>query len=114
APPARQTPRMMKNATDFRRPPEVMSGCSHPQDSLRGDFFLRDLADPCDADVPDETHGAKPLEQEPGKIELVPGKAVTRGSGMGVMIVVPALAERQQRDPPEVSRIVRRREPAAA
>src|ERR1700681_1075330 len=65
APPARQTPRTMKKATDFRRPPEVMSCGSHLQDSLRGDFFLWDLADPGDADIPHETHCATPLEEEP-------------------------------------------------
>src|SRR6476646_7102802 len=110
APPARQTPRTMKNATDFRRPPEVMSSCSHLQDiselSSR-DFFLRDLADPSDADIPDETGRAEHLEQEPGGIELVPGQAMARGSRMGVMVVVPAFAERDERHPPQVSGIVR-------
>src|SRR3970040_1812372 len=61
--------------------------------ALSGGDFLGHLADAGDADIPDETHRAEHPEQEPRGIELVPGKAVARGGGVRVMIVVPALAE---------------------
>ena len=118
APPARQTPRTMKKAIDFRRPPDVM--VQH-QDSTRpwqgryrerrlvpiGDRrsarrrpLLRRLADFGGPHVPDEPDRAEQLQREPGEVELVPGKAVARRGRMGVMVVVPAFAEREERHPP--------------
>src|SRR4026207_1602209 len=82
--------------------------------SLSGNLFLRNLADLGDADFPDETHRAEGPEEEPRRIELVPGKTMTRRSGVGVVIVVPALAECHERDPPQISGIVRRGETPAA
>ena len=52
------------------------------------------------------------LQRDPGDVELVPGQAVTGRDGMRVVIVVPAFAEGEQRDPPAVARIIARREPA--
>ena len=54
------------------------------------------------------------LERDPADVELVPGEAVTGGDRVGVVVVVPALAEGQERDPPAVARVVARREAAAA
>src|SRR5579862_7772729 len=42
----------------------------------------------------------------PVEIELVPGKPVPRGYRMCVVIVVPALAKRKERNPPAVRRKV--------
>src|SRR5947209_3255994 len=50
----------------------------------------------------------------PVDVNLVPGEAVTRRCRMRVMIVVPALAESQERDPPTVGRIIVGGEPASA
>src|SRR5579864_7378504 len=54
------------------------------------------------------------LDGHPGNIEFVPSQPVPRRRGMGVMVVVPAFAERQQSDPPKVPGIVTGLEPAAA
>ena len=80
-----------------------------------GDLFLRAIwLDLGGLDVPDEPDGLQELQLDPGGVELVPGQAVARRGRVGVMVVVPAFAERQQRDPPRVLRIVLRREAAAA
>ena len=45
---------------------------------------------------------------QPGRIELIPGQPVPRGSRMRMVVVVPAFAEGHQSDPPVVARIVAR------
>ena len=47
----------------------------------------------------------------PVKVDFIPGQAVTGRLGMGVMIIVPALTERQQRYPEAVFRGVGRMKP---
>ena len=39
-------------------------------------------------------------------VELIPGEAVTRADGMGVVVVVPAFAAGEQSDPPVVAGVV--------
>src|SRR5580704_9245721 len=39
-------------------------------------------------------------------VDFVPGKAMLSGDGMGVVIVMPALAATHQRNPPVVARVV--------
>ena len=39
-------------------------------------------------------------------VELVPGEAMARGDGMGVVVVVPALAAGDEGDPPVVAGVV--------
>ena len=51
---------------------------------------------------------------DPGKIELIPRQTMPRRSRMGVVIVVPAFAEGDQRDPPVIAGIVARVEAARA
>src|SRR5689334_10177469 len=51
------------------------------------------------------------FEQDPGRIELIPRKAMTCRSRMRMVIVMPALSERDQRHPPVVSRVIARLEP---
>ena len=46
------------------------------------------------------------MNTDPVQIDLVPAQTVTRRRRMRVMVVVPSLAERQQRYPPTVTRIV--------
>ena len=50
----------------------------------------------------------------PVDVDLVPGDSMSRGSWVGMMVIVPALAKGQQRDPPVVLRIITRGEPARA
>ena len=57
---------------------------------------------------------ARMNQSMPGDVELVPGQAVARRRRVRVVVVVPALAERQQRHPPGVARVVLGREAAAA
>src|SRR5271165_4309355 len=46
----------------------------------------------------------------PGDVQLIPSQTVTRRRWMRMMVIVPALAERYQRNPPVVLRVVARRE----
>src|SRR5882762_1693454 len=110
APADRRTPRTMKKAMDFRRPPDVIR---HSIDLLGGDLLFGGLAGPGGPDVPDQPDGAKALQFDPGEVEFVPGQAVARRGRVGVVVVVPAFAERQERHPPHVLRVVSRREAAA-
>jgi hypothetical protein len=61
-----------------------------------------------------QTEELQDLDLHPGQIELIPGEAKPRRAGMGVMVVVPALAGGQQRHPPVVPGIIARGESAAA
>ena len=63
-------------------------------------------------DVPREAADLERADANPVEIELVPRETVTRARRMGVMVVVPAFAEGQERNPPVVGRIVARRKPA--
>src|SRR5205814_1240934 len=47
-------------------------------------------------------------------VELVPDEAVTRADGMGVVVVVPAFAAGEQRDPPAITGVVLGLEAAVA
>src|SRR5712692_10493912 len=73
APAVTQTPRTMKNAMDFRRPPDVIR---HSIDELGGDLFFVRLADLGGLDVPDEPDGLEEPQREPREVEFVPGQAV--------------------------------------
>jgi len=55
-------------------------------------------------DVPGETKKAKGGDAVPVGIELVPGEAVTGGLRVSVVVVVPAFAKGEQRDPETVAR----------
>ena len=56
-------------------------------------------------DAPHEADGLQGADAEPVHVDLVPRQAMPRARWMGVMVVVPALAERQQRHPPVVGRV---------
>jgi len=56
--------------------------------------------------VPGQAEQAQGGDAVPVGVELVPGQAVARGLGMGVVVVVPAFAEGEQRDPEAVARRV--------
>ena len=60
------------------------------------------LNDPRLLDLPREAECLERSDADPVQIQLVPGEPVACARGMGVVIVVPPLAERQQRDPPVV------------
>src|SRR6478735_2010834 len=79
-----------------------------------GGRFGRDRADPGDLDVPHHAERAEQLQGEPADVELVPRQAVASGDRVRVVVVVPALAEREERDPPAVARVVLGVEAAAA
>src|SRR4051794_39325105 len=53
-------------------------------------------------------------DQQPGRVEFVPGQTVTGGAGMRMVIVVPAFSEGQKSNPPIVARIVSRCEAPGA
>src|SRR5690242_12395788 len=56
--------------------------------------------------VPGYTYKTEQLDRQPGRIEFVPSQAVAGGSRMGVVVIVPAFAEGDQRDPPGVAGVV--------
>ena len=64
---------------------------------------FRPAADLGDLDVPGQAEGLQHADANPVDVELVPGQAVARRRRVGVVVVVPALAERQQRHPPVVA-----------
>src|SRR5438034_5870391 len=75
APADRQTPRTMKNAMDFRRPPDAIRD-SIERTTLGGDLFSWRLAHLRGLDVPDEPDRLEQPEREPRGVEFVPGEAV--------------------------------------
>src|SRR5687768_16017088 len=102
------------------QPVDAVSGCrSHAggrprvvRSTLRRQRLAgNDLLDARLLEVPREAKCLKCPDPDPVEIDLVPREAVSRAGGMRVMIVVPALSERQQRDPPVVRRIVMRLKP---
>ena len=56
--------------------------------------------------VPDEPEPLEPADDPPRDVELAAVEAVPRGRGEGVVVVVPALAEDEQRDEPVVAGLV--------
>src|SRR4029453_13522540 len=62
-------------------------------------FLLGGSADLGHADVPHQPADAKNFERDPRRIELVPGQTVAGRRRVGMVVVVPALAEREERDP---------------
>src|SRR6266852_9609097 len=54
------------------------------------------------------------LDQDPGGVELIPREAMPRRSGMSVVVIVPALAESNERNPPVVAGVISCGEPAPA
>ena len=57
-------------------------------------------------DAVGQTQQLQCTNPHPVQIDLIPTHTVTRRSRMSVVVVVPSLAERQQRYPPTVARIV--------
>ena len=82
----------------------------HPE--RLGGFFLRHLADLGDLQVAHHAERAEQLQRDPADVELVPGQAVAGRHRVRVVVVVPALAEGQERHPPAVARVVARLEAA--
>jgi len=50
-----------------------------------------------------QTEGTQQADVLPGEIEFEPAQAVTGAGGMGVVVVVPALTEREDGYPPAVA-----------
>src|SRR6266480_1257168 len=69
-------------------------------------FLVRLPCQLCNLEIADETDRVEDLQRNPADVELVPGEAVPGGDRMGVMVVVPPLAKREQCDPPAVARVV--------
>src|SRR5262245_28957717 len=65
-----------------------------------------------DLDLPRQPEPAQRADPNPVQVEFVPGEAVASRDGMRVMVVVPALAEGDERNPPVVGRVVTRLEAA--
>ena len=107
------TQRATKNAMAFWR--RVTPRFYATASSLGHDRVLvHRLRDPRDLDVPGQAEPPQRADADPVQVELVPGQAVTRRHRVGVMVVVPPLAEGEERHPPVVGRVVRvanRREP---
>src|SRR5229473_2738604 len=113
APADTQTPRTMKKAMDFRRPPDVIRHSIERTRGLRGDLLFVRLADAGRLDVPDDADGLEEPQRQPGDVEFVPGQAMAGRDRVGVVVVVPAFAKRHQRHPPRVLRVVLRGEAPA-
>ena len=58
------------------------------------------------AEVPHQAGPRHRLEHVEREVDLVPAEALARGALVGVMVVVPPLAERDERQPPVVARVV--------
>src|ERR1051326_5782245 len=105
------TPRAMKKAMDRRRPATTISSLYLfakiwvwlTGARLRGFFFRQRRVGLDHADRLGDPEVLQDTDQNPGRIEFVPGEAMARGGRMRVVIVVPALAETQERYPPEVA-----------
>src|SRR5215204_7256825 len=69
---------------------------------------LRNLLPANKVDAPCQAQQLQDSDAIPIDINLVPLQTVFRGSRKRMMVVVPSLAERQQRNPPTVGRIVSR------
>src|SRR5690349_4317444 len=81
-------------------------------EGMRGLYAAPPPANGCHLDVADQADQIETLQGDPGEIEFIPCEAVPRRDGMRMVIVVPALAEREERHPPVVARVVSRVEPA--
>src|SRR4051794_21554626 len=81
-----------------------------------GRFGRRDIhfGEPHAIDVPDEAELLEYPDNPAGRIDLVPGHAGIGGTGMGMVVVVPAFAEREDRDEPVVLRRALALEPLPA
>src|SRR5262245_35470580 len=71
------------------------------QQSAFGDSFWH-------LEVPRETERLHRADANPIEIKLVPLEPMAGAGGVGVMVVVPALSERQKRNPPVVRGVVAR------
>src|SRR6478735_9290717 len=98
----RATPRAMKNPIDFPRPGTTMITPAYASRSWGvrgrrlGGFPCGGLAaDAGDLDGFGDTEELENGDQNPGVVDLIPGQAVPGGCGVRVVIVVPALAERE-------------------
>ena len=65
-------------------------------------------------DVPGQPHPPHPADQPRRRVDLPPAQPVPRRARERVVVVVPALAEREQRQPEHVGRVVVDVEPARA
>ena len=109
----RPTPRAMKNVIDFWRPATtilpayaespVPAACGR---DLRRFALSQSRVRLRNLDRLRDTEELQDLDLNPRRIELVPCQTVPRRSRMRVMVIVPAFAERNQRYPPVVARIV--------
>src|SRR6266545_3112543 len=124
-----RTHRATKNAIAFWRrvTPRLYAGSERTRPPLSGYGFvglnndqavvflirnrLRDLRD---LDIPRQAEQPQGTDADPVQIQLVPGEAVTGRNRVRVMVVVPPLAEGEERHPPVVGRVIARREAARA
>src|ERR1700674_4645301 len=107
----RPAPRAMKNPMDLRRPATTMTPAyasgSPGVCGILGCFAGGGV--PRDAGHLNGSGDAQEFEDSdlnPGRVELVPSQAVAGRSGMRVVVVVPAFAERDQRNPPAIAGII--------
>src|ERR687891_2238585 len=70
-----------------------------------GELLLLPLRGDLD-DVPGQAEAAHRADHEPGRVDLPPTQPVEGRAGEGVVVVVPGLAERRRRQPPDVGRVV--------
>ena len=97
------------NHHDFKLTPAGRPGVAAPMQASAGGVALTPRSD-----GRGDAEQAEEPDLHPGGIELVPGQPVPRRGGVRVVVVVPALAEGEEGDPPVVARIVVRLEPARA
>ena len=71
-----------------------------------GDLEFAGTIEPLRLHIPSEAENPQNQNSIPVRVEFVPGHAVTGGLRIGVMVVVPALTERQERHPEAVPGII--------
>src|SRR3954454_7237351 len=78
-------------------------------------FSLRDCAlDFRDMNRFRNTEALQDFQQNPGRVKFIPRQSMTRRSRVRMMIVVPALAEGEESNPPVIAGIVASGKTAAA
>src|SRR5688572_23700484 len=79
---------------------------THPGELLSSFAFYQWVVELGDLDCASDAEEPQDFDLNPRRIKLVPRQSMPRGSRMGVVVVMPSLSERNQRDQPVIARII--------